>query len=251
MALTDKLTAIGNAIREKTGKSDMMTMDEMVTEIGGITTGGGNDETVFDKFIANGLTEIVSNAKSIREYAFYEYGKLELINFPEATIIYSYAFYNCKKLKFAVFPKVTHAGYYTFKGCTSLISASFPEAGFIGNLMFYQCRNLISASFPKATSIGSQTFDGCQSLTTLILRLDDVVKLLNTSAFSACSHFHGTVDSTYNPNGLKDGYIYVPRDLVESYQSATNWSTLSTQFRALEDYTVDGTTTGELDPDKI
>lgn len=43
MALTDKLTAIGDAIREKTGKSELMTLDEMPTEIAAITTGGGGE----------------------------------------------------------------------------------------------------------------------------------------------------------------------------------------------------------------
>lgn len=38
MALTDKLVAIGNAIRAKTGKSGKLTLDNMVTEINGITT---------------------------------------------------------------------------------------------------------------------------------------------------------------------------------------------------------------------
>ena len=40
MALTDKLTAIGNAIREKTGKSNLLTLDQMPTEIQSITTAG-------------------------------------------------------------------------------------------------------------------------------------------------------------------------------------------------------------------
>lgn len=39
MALTDKLTAIANAIRAKTGKSATMTLAEMPTEIGSIETG--------------------------------------------------------------------------------------------------------------------------------------------------------------------------------------------------------------------
>lgn len=39
MALTDKLTAIANAIRAKTGKSGALSLDQMATEIGGITTG--------------------------------------------------------------------------------------------------------------------------------------------------------------------------------------------------------------------
>ena len=40
MALTDKLSAIGTAIRNKTGKTALMTLDEMPTEIASITGGG-------------------------------------------------------------------------------------------------------------------------------------------------------------------------------------------------------------------
>ena len=40
MALTDKLTAIANAIRGKTGKEDSLTLEQMVTEIEGIEAGG-------------------------------------------------------------------------------------------------------------------------------------------------------------------------------------------------------------------
>ena len=56
---------------------------------------------------------------------------------------------------------------------------------------------------------------------------------------------------------LGTGYIYVPKallsddDATKDYRRATNWSTYADQFRALEDYTVDGTITGELDPSKI
>ena len=39
MALTDKLSAIGEAIRAKTGKSDKLTLDQMPGEIAGITGG--------------------------------------------------------------------------------------------------------------------------------------------------------------------------------------------------------------------
>lgn len=41
MALTDKLTSIADAIRSKTGKTDKLTLDAMVTEIDGIETGSG------------------------------------------------------------------------------------------------------------------------------------------------------------------------------------------------------------------
>lgn len=40
MALTDKLTAIADAVRAKTGGSALLTLDEIVSAIGGISGGG-------------------------------------------------------------------------------------------------------------------------------------------------------------------------------------------------------------------
>ena len=45
MALTNKLTAIADAIRTKTGKTDTMTLEQMVTEISSISVGGGTGGT--------------------------------------------------------------------------------------------------------------------------------------------------------------------------------------------------------------
>ena len=44
MALTDKLTAIGNAIREKTGGTNLLTLDQMPVEISNIQGGGTVEE---------------------------------------------------------------------------------------------------------------------------------------------------------------------------------------------------------------
>lgn len=46
MALTDKLSAIGVAIREKTGGTELLTLDAMPDEIRGIQTGGAEVEPV-------------------------------------------------------------------------------------------------------------------------------------------------------------------------------------------------------------
>ena len=46
MALTDKLTAIANAIRGKTGGTNTMTLDEMATTIANITTGSVPSDTI-------------------------------------------------------------------------------------------------------------------------------------------------------------------------------------------------------------
>ena len=46
MALINKLQAIGNAIRSKTGKTEQLSLDQMVTEIEGIQTGSGGEEII-------------------------------------------------------------------------------------------------------------------------------------------------------------------------------------------------------------
>jgi hypothetical protein len=111
---------------------------------------------------------------------------------------------------------------------------------------------------PKVITLNDNAFAQCYSLKALILRAERICSLYSaTRVFRDCYHILGTVNATYNPNGDKDGYFYVPRaflsddDAKKDYRRATNWSTFATQFRALEDYTVDGTTTGELDPNKI
>ena len=146
--------------------------------------------------------------------------------------------------------RVTTIRAYAFYA-NSLTSVSFPAATNIGTAAFAY-GDMITASFSALTYISGLVFQHCYYLTTLILRnTTQVCTLASTSAFTSCYHYHGTVHSTYNPDGLKDGYIYVPASLIDSYKAATNWSTFATQFRALEDYTVDGTTTGELDESKI
>lgn len=46
MALTDKLSAIGDAIREKTGGTELLTLDQMPAEIANIQSGGGEVEPI-------------------------------------------------------------------------------------------------------------------------------------------------------------------------------------------------------------
>lgn len=61
----------------------------------------------------------------------------------------------------------------------------------------------------------------CYSLTKLIIRnMDRIPQLEDTTTFSNCYHFTGTVNANYNPEGLKDGRIYVPDDKVEALKTA-------------------------------
>jgi hypothetical protein len=155
------------------------------------------------------------------------------------TAIRDNAFYGCSALTNIDFPSVTTVGQRAFQNCSGLVNAKFTASTSIGTNAFNGCTKLARVEL-SAPTIDANTFYSCSKLVTLILRNSSkVATLVNANAFTSTAIASGT------------GYIYVPRDLVDSYKTATNWSTYANQIRALEDYTVDGTVTGELDPNKI
>lgn len=156
-------------------------------------------------------------------------GSLEADIVSDVTEVRDYAFYNCDYLKSIKLPLVTSMGSTPFKICSRLQTVDFSQP----------------LSFPY------HTFGQCSMLTALVLRAETMSTMESTSALYMCLRFYGTYNAVFNPDALKDAYIYVPRALVDSYKSATNWATFADQIRALEDYTVDGTITGELDETKI
>lgn len=88
----------------------------------------------------------------------------------------------------------------------------------IGFQAFRGCTKLTGLDFAAVTSIGNEAFGLCSALTTLILRAETVATLPNTWTIPA------------------NTYIYVPSTLVDSYKTATNWSSLADRIRAIEDY---------------
>lgn len=122
MALTDKLSAIGDAIREKGGTTELLTLDEMPVAIGAIETGGGGDipEEAFlitgdcqyrfayngwDWFIENYGDKITTKDITNASNMFYGVNTIEEIpftlNFKQSStpVIISYLFSNVSKLK--------------------------------------------------------------------------------------------------------------------------------------------------------
>ena len=148
--------------------------------------------------------------------------------------IAAYAFYQCSSLLSVDMPAATSIGYEAFSNCSSLTTVSLPAATSIGSNAFYYCEKLTTVDLPMATSIGAYVCASCSALKALIIRTGQVCSL--------------DADLGY---GTDSCYIYVPRALINDYKAATNWAKYADKFRALEDYTVDGTTTGELDTTKI
>lgn len=145
---------------------------------------------------------------------------------------------------------------YMFYVCSNLTTIPQLNTSKVANMsyMFYRSINLkkIDISYYNISSTSSSEFlcYQCGSLKAIIIRSFGSNYVLASSAFEGCYHLIGRKIPNYNPNGDKDGFIYVPRSMVDKLKSATNWSTYASQIRALEDWTVDGTTTGEFDESK-
>lgn len=125
-----------------------------------------------------------------------------------------------------------------FKGNNSLVSAEFPNAARntyssshreLGNSAFSGCSNLELLDLGYVQRSSPNCIYNCRKLTKLILRYPNGFALQNTG------HFNNSPFMGYN--GLT-GTAYVPSALIESYKTATNWSTLynngTCNFAAIE-----------------
>lgn len=240
----------GSSVRLPTG-GKYCPRDIIVTAKGEGSSGGNDVTALLSAIVDRSVTTVTMNISSIGKSAFSNCTKLQTASFPETDTVGQSAFEYCNLLARLSIPNLSSAGTSAFRNCPKLESVNFPKLKSVDSWLFGYDSKLLSVDLLRVSSIGASAFSYCYSLTAVILRFSGVCTLSATNSFTNCYHLLGTVNATYNPNGAKDCYIYVPRDFVESYKAATNWSTYSTQFRALEDYTVDGTITGELDKNKI
>lgn len=203
------------------------------------------------------FTSLPSNAFSdgiIGSYTFYDCRKLALTSLPSnVSSINSNAFANCYALALTSLPSTLEGIYANaFNCCKSLASISCDGAistlstnAFLGNssnpmalqsvafpnmtvtslsVVFgsstaaYACQQLSVVDIGKTASIAASAFANCYKLQTLILRKTDAICTL-----SNISAFLNTPMRGYNS---LTGTVYVPNDLISTYKTATNWSTL-------------------------
>lgn len=310
MALTDKLNAIGEAIRAKTGKTDKLTLDEMPNEIASISGGGTtpanpiieplsvtengtytapngvdgyspievnvpipdgyikpNGTLNIDKNGTYDVTEKASAVVSIPEREITLQNKtvetngtytadegydglgqvtvnvagstnteseevaallgntMTVLDNSLVTSLRTRACQGATKLVTVNLPNVTSLGSYAFYSCSGLVTAKLPKLTSVSTQAFYSCTKLEHADCGDLGNITAQTFNACPALTALILR--------KTSGICTLSNANGVSNSGI---GKGTGYVYVPSALIDTYKTATNWSTFANQFRAIEDY---------------
>ena len=172
-------------------------------------------------------------------YTFYQCTSLESIDFPLLQTANDSFCRGCTNLKQVNLPKLGNIYDYCFEGCTSLTNISLPSGTRLSSYCFQHCSKLDNVDIGKLERIDAYAFSDCYILKSFtILNNTQVANLSSIYAFFNCYHILGTINSTYNPNGLKDGYIYVPASLLSQYKVATNWTTYASQIVGHQNYVV-------------
>lgn len=276
--LSTLMRDIASAIRSKKGTTGLINPQDFAMEIASIEGGGGytandiasglvsgdlyfstNVIAAYSFYNDTGITSVdAPNVTTIGTYAFYKISNITSINAPNVTTIGNYAFTAPKVTKLD-FPLLTSIGTNCFTNCPTIKNVKLPELGAVGASCFgyIGVKRLV---IPKATSVGNSALTNskslkyvdlpkCTAIANYGLRNNSLLETLILRSETMCTLSNYALNSTKIAN--KTGYVYVPSALIESYKVATNWSKMSTQFRALEEYTIDGTINGELDESKI
>ena len=172
-------------------------------------------------------------AKSIGNYAFrYCYGLTGDVVLPSTvTSIGQYSFANCDGMEtFTATGAISTLGTYTFNGASGHVMAlrecHMPNlgTGIALNLNWGStttanaCQHLEVCDIGKAKSISANTFANCYKLQTLIMRRTSVTTCANVSAF---------LNTPLRGRSGLTAKIYVPEALIDSYKSASVWTTIN------------------------
>lgn len=216
-------------------------------------------------------TEITSinlpKVETIGNNAFDGCSSLAHVNLPKAIKINSYAFNNCTSLEHIDLPKAKAFYAGTFYGCTALTNINLPNVENLGagGNCFNSCTSLEKLILPKCYTMGNYTFEDCTKLKAIDFYRDipsiNQYYFTNASALQALLLRSTTMSKVYSssttgtflgtPIHEGKGFIYVPSELLSSYQNDSLWSKWASYFRPIEDYTVDGTIMGEMDWEKL
>ena len=164
--------------------------------------------------------------------------------------IWDNAFSYCTNLALTKLPSnLYYLGGRAFYGCTNLALTELPSGlKSMGFNVFQNCKNITVKEIPKGiTNLNGGEFRGCTSITEMTCL--GVIGQIGTYVFNGCSNLEKlvipnnttvpTLQGTNAFTGTKiasgTGYIYVPDDLVESFKTATNWSTYADQIKGMSE----------------
>lgn len=176
----------------------------------------GVGEDLLEKRILRTLTSYSnSTITSVGPQSFYLYSPLVEVDFPNVTTVREQAFQGTK-LTSIFFPNAL-CNSNSFASCSSAITAVVGKFG--SDRTFSGCSKLQKVDICLQTNVGARTFESCSVLDTIIIRSTTICPMTQAASdvFRLATKFL---------SGGSGGEIYVPEALIDTYKSATNWSTL-------------------------
>lgn len=214
--LKDKLKNI--LIDRRVDVSDDDNMSTLVNKVNDV-----RDNVELEGLLTGNLTEFKSESLTeLRNCAFSNCNKLVKLDIPNCVNIGSQCFSSASSLeKIEILKSGSVNGVSSFYNCTSLKKVILPLfVSSSASSTFQNCGKLELIDI-DTMSLSFQPFPGCNNLKTLIYRKNSGVNSLSGV-------------SLLPTNFQSNGYLYVPQSMLESYKTATNWSTIADRIIKLE-----------------
>lgn len=273
LVTSGKITAIADAIRERSGASGGMTLDQMPTAIGAIPSGGGPNG-IASQVLYRGYSTTPDSYVDITAEDFGEEGANTVIR-AGAFAVDSSSYRNAQRLRSVEIPSwVTQIDYRAFYySAIRALHAPGDSILTLGqNVFMYSLIESLSVERPvELQSYGTQfsmctslatvdqeirarsgttyipgnCFSGCTALASAKFHSTATAFSIATRAFSGCTSLmelvldFGAVPSLTNTSlsNVPDGCaIYVRDSLVDSYKAAANWSARADHIFPLSDW---------------
>lgn len=269
---TDKATLVDNLVEMGVEATDEETFTQLVPKVLDISTGTDAEITDASYLFCNGarldyLNELLNLCKNVTStyQMFYRCSTLESIDLSDfdmsnVTTMY-YMFYMCTSLKSIIWKngttsKNTNMGnvFYACNRLESIDLSNFDTSNVTNFIsLFYNCQRLAQIDVSNFNTSNATQIDymfyGCSALSKIDISNFDGNKLIgNSRMFGNCSNlliviinrqevFPMTNIDMFTNSAISygTGYVYVPDNMVETYKTATNWSTYADQIKPISE----------------
>ena len=203
---------------------DDETLQSLIKKVNKIGTGG-----LIRSLLDGTITEYTDETiESVIAYGIYGKSSLVKIDLPNCTHVGTCGIRANSALKTLLLPNLLNATGEAFNGNSKLSELIIPKAYLSSaNYMFMGCTSLKIVDCFKIV-MQTSCFGGCSNLENLIFR--------DATTLSSLNNLSNMPSTTPVLREGTKGYIYVPKNLVENYKVATNWSVYANKFRAIEDW---------------
>lgn len=244
MSITDKLNSILKikrllkaAINKKGGTiTDQTPFKDYPTQVNLLSgTGGGSDTETLLRYLDGSLETFDDDRITYLDtMRFTRMESIKSIRLANLTKMGWNCFTECIALEHLELPRLEEM-WYSIDYLPLVKELNLPKLKLLYHSVASNNYNLKILRIPNIIKI-EESIRACYKLRAIIIEQTDSVCETDSYMLGRCYHFTGEVNEKYNPEGLKDGAIFVPDTLVESYKAAEHWSKFADLIKPLSEF---------------